>query len=72
VQEDDEPSLGAGFVSEPGPFESIETWEHWLSEVQRWPDDNSLKAHCIWSAKRTIKGMKLIIRAERLGVEWLH
>jgi hypothetical protein len=40
----DEPPIPAGFVSEPGPFESIETWEHWLAEVQAWPDDNGMKA----------------------------
>jgi hypothetical protein len=72
VHEDDEPPLEAGFVSEPGLFESIATWERWLSEVQRWPDDNSLKARCIWRARRTIKRMKLQIGAERHGVEWLQ
>jgi hypothetical protein len=67
----DEPPIPAGFVSEPGPFESIETWEHWLAEVQSWPDDDSLTKYCIWSAKRTIERMKWHIRAKRYGVDWL-
>jgi hypothetical protein len=65
----DEPPIPAAFVSEPGPFESIATWEHWLAEVQGWPDDYSLKKYCIWSAKRTIERMKQHIRAQHYGVD---
>jgi hypothetical protein len=34
-------------------FESIETWEHWLCEVQAW-EDSPMKEYAIYSAKETI------------------
>jgi hypothetical protein len=61
-----------GFVSEPGPFEPIETWEHWLAEVQGWPDDHSSKEYCIKNAVRTIALIKRCARAQRYGVTRLH
>jgi hypothetical protein len=60
-----------GFVSEPGIFDLIETWELWLTEVEDWPD-SPMKKYGIWSAKRTIEWKKQHLRARRLGVEWLH
>jgi hypothetical protein len=71
VYDDDEPPVPAGLVSEPGIFDCIETWEHWLTEVEDWPD-SPMKKYCIWSAKRTIEWKKRHLRAQRLGVEWLH
>jgi hypothetical protein len=40
VNDDDEPpALLDGLVPdrEPGPFDTIETWEQWLAEVHTWP-----------------------------------
>jgi hypothetical protein len=34
VYDNDVPPLATGFVSEPGIFDCIETWEHWLTEVR--------------------------------------
>jgi hypothetical protein len=46
-----------GFVSEPGTFDPLETWEQWLAEVQAWPD-SLLKANVIESAKWVIEQKK--------------
>ena len=45
------PPLVTGFVPEPGIFDCIETWEHWLTEVKGC-HDSPMKNYCIWSAKR--------------------
>ena len=47
----DKPPRGMGFLTEPGVFEAIETWEHWLCEVQAWADC-PMKEYAIYSAKR--------------------
>jgi hypothetical protein len=63
-----------GLISEsfePGPFEPIETWEHWLAEVQAMPD-SALKEYALDNAKWTIAMKRHAIRARRHGVEWLH
>jgi hypothetical protein len=70
----DKPPLFAGFIGEsfePGPFEPIETWEHWLAEVQAM-SDSSLKKYAVENAKRMVALHKHAIRARRHGVQWLH
>jgi hypothetical protein len=56
VNNDDEPpAIPDGLVPdrEPGPFDTVETWEQWLAEVHTWPSGNT-KEYCIWKAKREI------------------
>ena len=54
--------LAMGFLTEPGMFEPIETWEHWLCEVQAW-EDSPLKEYAIHSAKKTITWKRLYLAA---------
>jgi hypothetical protein len=63
--------MGMGFLSEPGMFEPIETWEHWLCEVQAWVD-SPLKEYAIYSANEAITRKRLELAARRHRVEWLH
>jgi hypothetical protein len=71
VMTDEPPVMPDGLVSEPSPFDTVETWEHWLAEVHTWPAGNT-KEYCIWNAKREIERIKQHNRARHHGVEWLH
>jgi hypothetical protein len=67
----DKPPLLGGFISEPGMFDDIETWEQFLVEVEAMPDF-FLKDSVIENAKWVIALNRRELRARRHGVQWLH
>ena len=68
---DNEPPLSGGLISEPGMFDSIEIWEHWLAEVEAMADF-SLKQYAIYNAKRMIEHKRQQLRGSRDGVPWMQ
>ena len=71
MKRDRPPVLSDGFVSEPGPFDTMETWVNWLAEVHAWPESNT-KTYCIGNAERAIERLKQSSAFLRHGVEWLN
>ena len=70
----EKPTIFWGLIGEsfePGLFEPIETWEHWLAEVQAMPE-SPLKEYALENAKRVIAMIRQALRAHRHGVTWLH
>lgn len=58
-------------LDDPGPFESLETWEQFSAEVEAMPDFQGKQAH-IDNAKWLIAQKSLDLRARRHGVRWMH
>jgi hypothetical protein len=64
----DKPPLLIGFISEPGMFDDIETWEQFLAEVQSMPDF-LLKDSVVENANWVIAQSKQMLRVD--GIEKL-
>jgi hypothetical protein len=66
-----QPPFVIGFLSEPGMFDPIETWEEFLAEMQAMPD-SAWKDGLIEKAKWVIARNRQMLRARAHGVKWLH
>ena len=58
-------------IDGPGPFDTLETWEQFLAEVQSMPDFFG-KESVVENAKWVIARNKQALAARRYGVQWLH